>query len=100
MLVVIEMFNAMNSLSENESLLTMPLYKNMYLIIAITTSMILHFMILEVGFFNQIFHIVPLGMEEWKGVVLISFPVIVIDEVLKWVSRNIVMPIKRKEKRE
>lgn len=51
-LVVVEMFNAMNSLSENESLLTFPLYKNMYLVLAITLSMILHMVILYVPFFT------------------------------------------------
>ncbi|RCH88176.1 hypothetical protein CU098_003426, partial [Rhizopus stolonifer] len=45
-LVVIEMFNAMNSLSENESLLTLPLWSNPYLVLSIILSMILHFMIL------------------------------------------------------
>lgn len=61
-LVLIEMFNAMNvrrqvacpiahrsqALSETESLLTQPLTKNPYLIGAITLSMALHFMILYV----------------------------------------------------
>ena len=67
-LVVVEMFNAMNrfalsfsfhptnlplySLSENESLLTFPLWKNMYLVFAVTLSMILHFIILYVPFFT------------------------------------------------
>ena len=51
-LVTVEMFNAMNSLSEDESLLRLPLWKNMYLVAAITLSMVLHFMILYVPFFT------------------------------------------------
>ncbi len=54
-LVTVEMFNAMNSLSENESLLRLPLWKNMYLVSAITLSMALHFMILYVPFFTVSF---------------------------------------------
>lgn len=51
-LVTIEMFNAINSLSENESLLTLPLWNNMYLVFSIILSMALHFMILYVPFFS------------------------------------------------
>ncbi|GAA5829781.1 hypothetical protein JCM5353_002229 [Sporobolomyces roseus] len=90
-LVVIEMFNALNSLAENESLLSLPPWKNMYLVGAITLSMALHFMILYVPFFSTLFMITPLNWAEWKAVVAISFPVILIDEAFKlaaniWVS--------------
>ena len=54
-LVTVEMFNAMNSLSENESLLRLPLWKNMYLVAAVSLSMALHFMILYVPFFTVSF---------------------------------------------
>lgn len=122
-LVTIEMFNAMNSLSENESLLRLPVWKNMYLVYAITLSMSLHFMILYVPFFTvspigfvfvcfdrwsslcrdyvgskqhrdtnprflpqKIFAITPLNWAEWKAVLWLSAPVLVLDEVLKFVS--------------
>ena len=51
-LVTIEMFNAMNSLSENESLLTLPLWSNKYLVLSIILSMVLHFAILYVPLFT------------------------------------------------
>ena len=74
-LVVIEMFNAMNALSSSESLLTLPLWKNMTLVYAITLSMILHFAILYVPFLQGLFSIIPLNWNEWSAVLLISFPV-------------------------
>lgn len=49
-LVTIEMANALNSLSENESLLTLPPWANPYLCGAVVLSMSLHFMILYVPF--------------------------------------------------
>jgi len=87
-LVTIEMLNAMNSLSENQSLIMMPPWINIWLMLAIGLSMSLHFMILYVPFFNTIFHICPLNMDEWMAVLKISVPVCILDETLKFISRN------------
>ncbi|KAI0200322.1 putative calcium P-type ATPase [Astrocystis sublimbata] len=86
-LVVIEMLNAMNALSSSESLLTLPLWKNMMLVYAIALSMALHFALLYTPFLQVLFSILPLNWTEWKAVLLISAPVILIDEVLKAVER-------------
>ncbi len=43
-------------------------------------------MILYVPFFRGLFQITPLNWEEWMAVLWISFPVIIIDEVLKFIS--------------
>jgi Ca2+ transporting ATPase len=87
-LVTIEMLNAMNSLSENQSLIKMPPWTNIWLLLAIGLSMSLHFMILYVPFFNTVFQICPLTIEEWLAVLKISIPVVLIDESLKFLSRN------------
>src|ERR1700710_140542 len=74
-LVVIEMLNAMNALSSSESLLTLPLWKNMMLVYAIALSMALHFALLYIPFLQGLFSIVPLNVTEWKAVVYISAPI-------------------------
>ncbi|KAK4058862.1 hypothetical protein OIO90_000308 [Microbotryomycetes sp. JL221] len=91
-LVVIEMFNALNSLAENESLLTLPPWNNMYLCFAVVLSMALHFMILYVPFLANLFVITPLNLDEWLAVVAISFPVILIDETFKFINNVVVSP--------
>jgi Ca2+ transporting ATPase len=88
-LVVIEICNAMNSISENQSLIVMPPWCNKWLLGAIALSMSLHFLILEVDFLAAVFQITPLNLEEWIAVLKFSFPVILIDEVLKLVARKI-----------
>ncbi|KAH8885237.1 putative calcium P-type ATPase [Thozetella sp. PMI_491] len=86
-LVVIEMFNAMNALSSSESLLTLPLWENMMLVYAIGLSMALHFALLYTPVLQGLFSILPLNVAEWKAVVIISAPVILLDEVLKFFER-------------
>jgi len=82
-LVTIEMLNALNALSEDNSLLVMRPWINPYLIAAMFVSFALHFMILHVDWMAELFSIVPLDYNEWLLVLLWSFPVILIDEVLK-----------------
>ncbi|KIL68618.1 hypothetical protein M378DRAFT_158447 [Amanita muscaria Koide BX008] len=91
-LVTVEMFNAMNSLSENESLLTLPVWANPFLVGAIALSMGLHVMILYVPFFTTLFAITPLNWTEWKAVLYLSAPVLILDEVLKYITRTFVSP--------
>jgi Ca2+ transporting ATPase len=87
-LVVIEMLNALNSISENQSLTVMPPWYNYWLLGAMVLSMSLHFLILEVDFLSAVFQITPLNLEEWMAVLKISFPVILLDETLKFVARK------------
>lgn len=86
-LVAIEMFNSLNALSEDGSLLTMPPWVNPWLLVAMSFSFSLHFVILYVPFLAKVFGIVPLSFNEWLLVLAIAFPVILIDEVLKLVGR-------------
>ncbi|KAM3859339.1 ATPase sarcoplasmic/endoplasmic reticulum Ca2+ transporting 1, like [Diretmus argenteus] len=89
-LVTIEMCNALNSLSENQSLIRMPPWSNFWLLSAMLLSMSLHFMIIYVDPMPMIFKLTHLSVEQWLMVLKLSFPVILIDEVLKFVARNYV----------
>ncbi|KAF8402809.1 hypothetical protein HHK36_010900 [Tetracentron sinense] len=86
-LVAIEMFNSLNALSEDGSLLTMPPWVNPWLLLAMSVSFGLHFLILYVPFLAQVFGIVPLSLNEWLLVLAVTLPVIMIDEILKFVGR-------------
>jgi Ca2+-transporting ATPase len=87
-LVAIEMFNALNALSEDGSLVTMPPWSNPYLLIAMVVSFGMHFVILYVDFLADMFNVTPLDMNEWMVVLAFSLPVILIDEILKFVGRQ------------
>jgi len=86
-LVTIEMFNAMNALSENQSLLVVGPLTNIWVVLACTLSVLLHLVILYVPFFANIFHAAPLNQEEWIWTIILSLPVIFLDEALKFLAR-------------
>jgi len=87
-LVTIEMANALNSVSENQSLLVMPPWVNIWLLLAMALSFSLHFMILYVDFLNVVFNISALSFDQWMVVMKFSLPVLLLDEALKFIARN------------
>lgn len=89
----------MNALSSSESLFTLPLWRNMMLVYAITLSMALHFILLYTPVLQTLFQIVPLNWNEWTAVIVISAPVLLIDEVLKWMERVFVVSAEKDEAR-
>uniref|UniRef100_A0A8C5APS0 Calcium-transporting ATPase n=1 Tax=Gadus morhua TaxID=8049 RepID=A0A8C5APS0_GADMO len=97
-LVTIEMCNALNSVSENQSLMRMPPWENVWLLGAICLSMSLHFLILHVEPLPMIFQITPLNLTQWLMVLKISLPVILLDELLKFSARNYLEAGKEQEK--
>ncbi|XP_040579168.1 calcium-transporting ATPase sarcoplasmic/endoplasmic reticulum type isoform X1 [Lepeophtheirus salmonis] len=97
-LVTIEMCNAINSLSENQSLVVMPPWINPMLIAAMVLSFSLHFLILYVDIFSVVFQITPLSIEQWITVMKFSLPVIGLDEALKFVARNYTEAGRREKK--
>lgn len=86
-LVTIEMFNAINALSENQSLLVVPPWSNFWVIAAVLLSFALHFMIVYIPWAASIFHVAPLNYEEWSIVFWLSLPVVFLDETLKFLTR-------------
>ncbi|KAK9751681.1 Cation transporter/ATPase, N-terminus [Popillia japonica] len=88
-LVTIEMLNAMNSLSENQSLIAMPPWCNFWLLGSMLLSFSLHFVILYVEVLAAVFQVCPLTPDEWITVLKFSIPVILLDETLKFIARKI-----------
>lgn len=87
-LVMIEMWNALNAMSEDQSLLVIGLFDNLWLWGAIAISTLLHCAILYVPFLSKIFSTVPLDLKDWILVMFFSVPVIFIEEILKYYSRQ------------
>ena len=89
-LVVIEMLNALNAISDEQSILVVSPFQNWYLIAAIFASIGIHCVILYIPFFNDIFGILPLDTSEWLLVLAFSVPVVIIEEFIKIFVRNFI----------
>jgi len=87
-LVIIEMLNAFNALSEDGSLIQMPPWTNPWLILACIGSVLTHFVILYVPVLAQIFNVCPLDQHDWLLVMAFSVPVLLMDEILKFCGRQ------------
>ncbi|CRH03082.1 calcium-transporting ATPase, putative [Plasmodium relictum] len=87
-LVLIEMFNALNALSEYNSLFEIPPWRNLYLVLATIGSLFLHFLIVYIPPLARIFGVVALTYYDWFLVFLWSFPVIIIDEIIKFYAKK------------
>lgn len=86
-LVVSEMFNACNGLSESQSIFQLTPLSNPLLLAAISMTVILHLMIIHIPWLQNVFSVTPLSISEWLVVLGLSLPVVVIEEVFKWFSR-------------
>lgn len=86
-LVVIEMLNALNAISQDNSLFHQSPFVNLWLLGAIANSIFLHWVIVYVPFLNKIFSISYMTGQEWLIVLAFSFPVIILDEILKVFAR-------------
>jgi P-type Ca2+ transporter type 2C len=96
-LVVIEMLNALNALSETHSLLAVPPWVNPYLLVAMVASIGSHMVILYVPFLATTFGTVPLSKSEWGLVMLFAGPVVLVDEVLKFGHRTVDWVMRRRD---
>jgi Ca2+-transporting ATPase len=86
-LVIIEMLNAFNALSEDGSLYHMPPWVNPWLILAVLASVLLHMVIIYIPLFNEIFGTTYMTAHDWFLVMAFSIPIILLDEVLKFFAR-------------
>eukprot|EP00285_Hemiselmis_virescens_P009676 CAMPEP_0173388770 /NCGR_PEP_ID=MMETSP1356-20130122/11001_1 /TAXON_ID=77927 ORGANISM="Hemiselmis virescens, Strain PCC157" /NCGR_SAMPLE_ID=MMETSP1356 /ASSEMBLY_ACC=CAM_ASM_000847 /LENGTH=1162 /DNA_ID=CAMNT_0014345759 /DNA_START=234 /DNA_END=3719 /DNA_ORIENTATION=- len=88
-LVTIEMFNALNAITETKSLITMSPFSNPWLVTAVAGSFAQHLLVLSWPVAEVVFRVTSLNLYEWRFILLISFPIIIIDEILKFISRRI-----------
>ena len=81
-------FNAWNCRSENRSLFELGLFSNTLLIVVMALVLFLQSAIVYVPFMRYIFKTVPLSLHDWIVIICITAPIVLIEELRKFVVRK------------
>ena len=87
-MAMFQWFNAWNCRSEQKSLFTIGLFSNKWLIAATLFVLSLQFAIVYIPFMQYIFKTAPLSFSDWGIIFAASFPLVLIEEMRKVISRR------------
>lgn len=86
-LVTIEMLKALSAVSLDSSLLRIPPWKNPWLLLGVAVPFCLHLLVLYTPVIANIFGLYPISTDEWKVVLKFALPVLLLEEILKYIGR-------------
>lgn len=87
-MAMFQWFNAWNCRSEGKSIFQLGLFSNRWLIVATLFVLFLQFAIAYVPFMQYIFKTVPLTASDWGIIFAVSAPIVLLEEIRKWLVRN------------
>jgi len=87
-MVLLELVNALNSRSEKESLFSVGVFKNKWLLAAIGFSLLMQAAVIYMPGLSDAFGTVPLGILDWAVAICIALTVLVAVELFKFVERR------------
>ncbi|CAJ1961317.1 unnamed protein product [Cylindrotheca closterium] len=93
-LVVMEMLKALSAVSVDNSLLQVSPFANKWLLAGVSGPFLLHLAVLYssklgVPVLGEAFGMVPLTSSDWQNVLLWAAPILLVDEILKAIGRNL-----------
>jgi Ca2+-transporting ATPase len=88
-LVAFRWFGALNARSDRQSLFSLGIWGNRYLVAAIALSALLQIAVIYVPFLQVGFHTVPLGLVDWGWVLLFSSPLFAVEEIRKHLAPDL-----------
>ncbi len=84
-MAMLQWFNAWNCRSETKSIFTLGLWANRWFLAAAGFVLFLQFAISYIPLLQYIFKTTPLSASDWGIIVAISAPMVLIEEVRKWI---------------
>jgi Ca2+-transporting ATPase len=89
-MVVMELFHALNARSDLRSIFSVGLLRNRLLLLGIGISLSLHLAILYWYPLAQVFRVTALSLFDWAVIVLVSLSIFAVVEIAKLVDRQAV----------
>ena len=86
-LVLIQMVNAFNARHPHKSVFSIGVLKNLWLLGAISISLLTLFVFVEVPFIQQFLHTTHLTLQEWILITIASFSILGVEEARKLYSK-------------
>lgn len=89
-LVCMELVKALSAVSLTQSLIAIPPWTNPHLIIGVFIPFLLHLLLLYCPMIRDTFSLSPLSLREWGMVGVFAFPILFLEEILKFIERRFV----------
>jgi magnesium-transporting ATPase (P-type) len=87
-MAMFQWFNAWNCRSNDKSLLTIGFFTNRWLVLATTFVLLLQMSLVYMPFMQYIFKTVPLSWSQWQVIIMVTFPIVICDEIRKGFVRT------------
>lgn len=86
MLIMFQMVMALNIRKEEHSLIGREFFRNPYLLLAITSSIVLHLAVVYTPFLQPFFHTMSIGLFDWVIILVVASILIIIDEARTFIA--------------
>jgi Ca2+-transporting ATPase len=86
-LVLMQLFNVLNQRSEDRSIFTINPFSNIWLVLAIASSILLQLGVLYIPAISNVFRTVGLGGMDWLWAISVSAIILVVGEIIKIVRK-------------
>lgn len=82
-MAMFQWFNVWNCRSNDKSLLTIGFLSNRWLVLATTFVLCLQMLLVYAPFMQYVFKTVPLTLWQWEVIIMVTFPIVICDEIRK-----------------
>lgn len=87
-LSISQLFHALNLRSRTHSILEVGIMRNKWLILTMVFGITLQIAVCQLPIFNMLLKTVPLDLSSWTMVLGMSFSIILINEISKWIAKE------------